>query len=247
MSQVKGMNPAEEIERISLVRGSIYSFLSRAFKTEIDADFLNDIVAAGPTIKLLTESQERGDLIEGSKRLGQFIQKVAALSDDGKQDLMTELRVEFTNLFIGVGDHAVHLVESAYLGERNSKYEKPAQDVQAAYQSVAFKKDAEFCEPEDHFVLEFEFMARMCDWTAQALRNNDVENAIAYLSLQKEFLRDHIVRWVPRLCERLKRKAKSDFYSSLAYLTNGFIQMDYEMPDHLTAILRSKLSEGAVH
>jgi TorA maturation chaperone TorD len=242
----KGTKSAEEIERISLVRGSVYSFLSSVFSNEIDREFLDYVVAAWPTVKLLAESQERFDLVEGSQRLGRFIQNLTACNEDRRQSLITELRLEFTNLFVAVSDNAVHLVESAYLNH-NPRYDKPAQDVQAAYQSLGFKKDSEFFEPEDHLVLEFELMARMCDWTAQALRAKDVGNATAYLSLQKEFLRDHIARWIPELCEDLKRKAKSDFYSSLAYLTKGFVQMDCRIPDHLTAMLKSGLSKDDEH
>jgi TorA maturation chaperone TorD len=159
-----------------------------------------------------------------------------------KTGLIAELRLEFTNLFIGVGDDTVHLLESAYLNRKATRYDDPAQDVQTAHQSLGFKKDAEFYEPEDHVALEFEFMERICEWIVQALHAKDIGNATAYLSLQKEFLRDHVLRWVPKLCERLKPKAESDFYSSLAYLTSAFVEMDYQMPDHLTAILRKGLS-----
>ena len=76
------MSSIDEIERISVVRGSIYSFLSRAFKSEIERDFLQRIFDAGPTIKRLAESQEGDDLIEGSKRLERFIHQTKALSDD---------------------------------------------------------------------------------------------------------------------------------------------------------------------
>jgi TorA maturation chaperone TorD len=242
---IEKVGSSEQVERISLVRGSIYSFLSRVFKSEIDGDFLQRIFDAGPTIKSLAESQQGTDLIEGSKRLELFIRATKALNAEERKSLLTELRVEFTNLFLGVGDDTVHLVESAYLGRKSMQYEKPAEDLLAAYQSVGFKKDDEFFEPEDHFALEFEFMARLCNWTAQELGKGDVENTIAYLSLQKEFLRDHIARWAPKLCEHLKRKARSNFYSSIAYMTNGLVKMDDQVPNHLIAILKERLSKDA--
>jgi len=85
----------------------------------------------------------------------------------------------------------------------------------------------------------------LCNWTAQELVKDDVEDAIAYLSLQKEFLGYHVVKWVPKLCEHLKRKAKSNFYRSLAYLTNGLVEMDDKVPVHLITILKEKLSKDA--
>jgi hypothetical protein len=41
-----------------------------------------------------------------------------------------ELRLEFTNLFMGVGDDYFHLVESAYLGQ-SSGYDGPTENVRA--------------------------------------------------------------------------------------------------------------------
>jgi hypothetical protein len=44
----------------------------------VDEEFLDEIVEAGPTVKLLGDSLQRFDLIEGSKRHRHFIQSLSA-------------------------------------------------------------------------------------------------------------------------------------------------------------------------
>jgi TorA maturation chaperone TorD len=241
MSQDKVMN-STEIARINAIRASVYLFLSRAFKTEVSSGSLQNIIAAAPEIRLLTQSQDIAELTEGNRLLERFVQKVEALSDEGKENLIAEMRVEFATLFMGIGADTVHLVESAYYEEKHLRYEKPIHDVQAAYLSLGFTKDADFSEPDDHCAIEFEFMATMCRWTAQLISGNEIENALAYLTLQKEFIRDHVGRWVPELCERLRHRAKSDFYRSIAHLTSGFVAVEDQMLSYLIVVLKDRYS-----
>jgi TorA maturation chaperone TorD len=112
-----------------------------------------------------------------------------------------------------------------------------------AYRSLGFEKEKGFPDPEDHIAVEFEFMATLCRWTSKTLEKEDVENALAYFNLQREFLRDHIMRWVPQLCEKLRDAATSSYYKGLADLTDGFITLDNQIPDHLSEILNGVISD----
>jgi anaerobic sulfite reductase subunit A len=85
-------------------------------------------------------------------------------------------------------------------------------------------------------------MAMLCKWTSQTLEKKDIENAIAYLNLQKEFLNDHIMKWVPDLCHKLEEATAKGFYKALAHLTLGFITMDKEIPDHMIGTLKDTFS-----
>jgi hypothetical protein len=46
-----------EVGKVNLTRAAVYSFLSRAFKLEVDERFLRDIVEIQPTVGMLSESQ----------------------------------------------------------------------------------------------------------------------------------------------------------------------------------------------
>lgn len=234
--------PLDEARKVNLTRSAIYAFLSRAFKLEIDEPFLQAIATIQPTIELLSSSDEDGEMNEGNKLLIEFTEQVSRVKGEEKSELLTDLAAEYASLFLGVGETPVFLVESVYLGKEHLLYEEPYHEVLAAYRSLGFEKEKTFTEPEDHVAVEFEFMANLCTWTLRSLEGGDVGNAIAYLGLQKEFLGDHITRWVPALCKKLGDTATSSFYKALAHLTNGFLTMDNEIPDHLIETLRAMTS-----
>lgn len=223
---------------MNLTRAAIYAFLSRAFKSEVDKSFLEKVIAIEPTVKLLSESQEEEDLKEADRLLHEFAQQVKKRQDT-EEHLIGDLAAEYASLFLGVSPNTVHLVESVYLGKDHLLYEKPYHEVLQAYRSLGFEKEEGFLEPEDHIAMEFEFMANLCRWEAKTIEMGDVENSTKYLNLQKEFLSEHLMKWVPELCHKLKGAAISTFYRAIAYLTSGFLILDHEMPDQLTEILKS--------
>ncbi len=203
---------------------------------------LNEVFALEPTIRSLGDSQSSQDLLQGGKELLQFVEEVKKLDNERKQKLFLDLAVEYASLFLGVGLKRVYLIESLYLGKEHLLYEEPYHEVVEAYRSLGFEKAKDFPEPEDHVSVEFEFMASLCNWTSQTIQKGEIENALAYLNLENEFLKDHILRWIPDLCHKLEDAATTTFYKALAHLTLGFVNIDNELPDHMIAELRSASS-----
>jgi TorA maturation chaperone TorD len=234
-----------ETGRINTTRAGIYNFLSRAFKVEVDEAFLKEIVAIEPAIRSLSDSQsgeETNELEQGSRELLDFAKRIKPLNNDERKKLLQDLAVEYANLFLGVGLKHVYLSESVYLGKDHLLYEAPYHEIIEAYKSLGFTKDEKFTEPEDHVAVEFEFMALLCRWATQTMEKHDIENALTYLSLQKEFLEDHLFKWVPELCRKLDDATTGSFYKALAHLTLGFVTMDNEIPDHIMGILKDSFS-----
>jgi TorA maturation chaperone TorD len=59
----------------------------------------------------------------------------------------------------------------------------------------------------DHISVEFEFMHYLCFKEATAGENEQV----AWKDRQRLFFKDHLSEWIPGMCEKLTRKAKSPF------------------------------------
>ena len=218
----------------------MYSFLSRAFKIEVDDRFLLEIGEVGPTLRLLSQSQAGNELKEADRLLAEFAEQSKDLKGEKKESLLTELAAEYASLFLGMGPKPVHLVESVHLSKDHLLYQQPFHEIIQAYKSLGYEKEKGFQEPEDHVAVEFDFMAKLCRWTAKTLDDGEIDKAIAYVNLQKEFLRDHLNLWVPKLCQELEKAAASTLYKGLAHLTKGFVAMDDEIPDHLTETLKGK-------
>lgn len=232
-----GGKPRSEAENVNLGRARIYDFLSRAFKKEIDEHFVEVIASTSTTLEELSESQNSEEMKEGSDLLLDFTDTLSLLNSEGRKWLISNLAAEYTQLFMKAGPYRVDLVESVYLGKNHAPYQEPYFEVARAYSMLGFEKEKDFTEPEDHVAIELEFMTNLCKWTARTLESGNVQDATKYLNLQKEFLREHILKWVPDLCLKLRDAATSSFYRSLAYLTSGFIALDERMPSQIAETL----------
>jgi TorA maturation chaperone TorD len=245
----------EEQKKINLAREGIYSFLSRAFMYEVDIEFLTMIAAAQPVIELLASSQHGAELKKASEILATTSSKAAALEGEEKKKLLTDLAVEYASFFLvsatpGVYPkirERVYPWESAYFTEPPRMHAEPYHQVIQAYKSVGYEKPKEFKEPEDHVAAELEFMAHLCRLTRASIDSGKVDFALGYVKLQKEFLGDHLLQWVGKFSERLKKnaqKGETDFYYALAMLLESFITMDNQTLDHIAAELKQRTGGG---
>ena len=243
-----GVLSVDDVRTVNLSRQRLYAFLSRLFAKEVDEEALNTIVTTQPTIHSLASSQETEELKDGSRLLQDFIGQAGVLK--GKEDLIRDLRAEYAALFLAVGKpykakERLLTSESAYLGKHRMYYDKPFSEVRHTYGESGFEKNKDFLEPEDHIAVELDFMVNLRRRTHLSLDAEKVESALRYLKLQKEFLTDHMVKWVPDLCESMKDAAESELYRSLAHLTNGFILMEEQVVDELTKTLEDRSGHAA--
>jgi anaerobic sulfite reductase subunit A len=236
----------QDVWKVSRGRENFYAFLSRLFGKEVDEEALKMIIASQPTVDFLASSQQTKELKDGNRLLRNFVDQAKSLNAREKQDLLTGLAAEYADLFLGLRSKPVLVCESAYLGEYRMYYGKPFSQVKDLYGRSGFEKRKNFLEPEDHVAVELDFMANLCRQTHLSLDEKNVQNAVHYLAMQKEFLMDHVLRWVPDLCETLKKTAESSLYKSLASLTSGFISMEAGVVDELAKTLENFREQGSV-
>ena len=191
---------------------------------EVDEAFLRTMCETKTLFEQLANSAE-DELLKD-----RFIALSATIKDFeknvDKSNLLTDLAAEYASLFLNAGPSPVYLVESVYLGKHHLLYEEPYFEVLDAYKTLGFEKSPKFKEPEDHLAVELEFMAKLIDLTMQNLDENNLEYAKGYLKLQKEFLDDHLIKWVPQLCQKLEEASSNKFYKSLAKLLHGLIKVE---------------------
>lgn len=83
-------------------------------------------------------------------------------------------------------------------------------------------KAQDYHEPEDHIALELRFMGRLCR------DKSDIS-----LRMQKDFLEDHLMKWVPGFCDELCEKSSSDLYRGIGKITKGFLISEEELLNEL--------------
>ena len=208
-----------EIAAMCVKRSGTYSMLSRLFASEPDAALVEDLHGG------------RFPSSTGCPDADQGYRMIATYLSGRWAGTVADLAVDFSRTFVGNSADAfsaAYPMESVYTSEKRLRMQEARDEVLAIYRSHKLDKADAWAESEDHLSAELEFMQVLCDRAAACLTSGDEDGAIAYLTTQRNFLEDHLVCWVPMLCQDMKRFAKTDFYRGLAFLTDGFLQTDFE-------------------
>lgn len=217
-------------------RKVLYAFLTRAYATEVTIDYLRELSEKQVLFVASAEDPEvRGtELAEGFKQLADYILSYKARD---LESVRLELAVEFAGIFLGVRRLPPHPSESVYMTEGQLVMQKPRDDVLKVYRSMGVDRANNFAEPEDHIALELQFMTYMCEKTNTALKEGNLTYAKKCLEVQRDFLDEHLGKWVPRLVTDILKSAKGDFYKAVAKITRGYVEMDKKVVAELMGSL----------
>ncbi len=191
-------------------RSGLYGFLAEVFRAE-------------PTPALLRRIKDDGFLetltAAGAHLDGEFLQRP-------EDELLEDLAVEYTRLFLGPGKH-VQPYAAIYLGGAGASLCGPATVWARDFMERAgFTLTPEHHGLPDHVSVELEFMAGMAEREARAIEDSDLEAAAQCRWIQKEFLQDHLGRWLPEFCGRAAEHAELSFYRELARLAGHFLDSE---------------------
>lgn len=222
------MSAEDRAALIKLVeqRADTYGLLSRLYRVEIDQELLDELCGM------------RFPASTGNKDADQGYRLIATFLSNLWENSLTDLAVDYVRCFIGHGVDAysaAYPFESVYTSEKRLLMQEARDEVLAIYRSMGLDKQSTWKESEDHIAVELEFMQIMCGRTVEALRAGDDDKVYSLLMTQKNFMEDHLVAWTPMMTVDLKRFANTDLYKGLAYLTDGFLQTDFDfLEDILT-------------
>ena len=94
-------------------------------------------------------------------------------------------------------------------------------------------------EMVDYIGLEMDFMRHLCSVEADSWLGGDFDGAVRLRESQSSFLREHLLRWVPKFCETAVTHATSGFYIGVLLLTKGFIEFEGEQIDGTIELAKS--------
>jgi TorA maturation chaperone TorD len=201
-------------------RRNFYALLYRMYLEPPPREFVDDLMNERFYLSDLISDEE---LSEGFKLLREFVGKYKDKSID---ELHKDLVGEYTRLFIGPHRLPVQPYESWWVDGKLMS--ESLLKVKQVYRKAGIAKAKEYAEPEDHIAFELRFMHYLCEEELSA----DTEERIAEcLNMQKEYLKDHLLIWVPDFCDALTEIA--DFYKGIARLTKGFILLEEAVIEEL--------------
>ncbi len=130
---------------------------------------------------------------------------------------------EYQRLFIGPGPLAAPPWESYYRSKEHLLFEEWTYQIREQYHQFGLQYIKENNEPDDHLLLELEFMNFLADL---CLQETNAERIVELLSSQIRFLEKHLTIWIPYFCERVIKNTNSQLYLGAAMLLEDFLSFD---------------------
>lgn len=181
---------------------------------------------------------------------GEFRAALAADGDTDYQALSHKLAIEHARLFLGLrqGYGPPPPYESLWREARVLGDSSLA--VARAYSEAGFM-DASQCGPCDHIASELRFLASLCHAEAEATALGDIAEASWARERQVDFLKDHLLTWVPPYCRELARQAREPLYTALARVTEKMLAVEGQFLRPVRAasrqaVMPNRRAEGVV-
>lgn len=192
-------------------RSYVYGFLSLVYGQE-------------PTAELLGQIREPG-FVSVLKDLGLNFDE--DFLNRHKSELLKELVLEYTRLFLGPGQH-ISPHESVHREGEGILWGNSTAKVKVFIESSGLKYHSDFKGMPDHISVELEFMCRLTKAEQEAREKEDAPKLEKILNLERRFIDEHISKWIPQFADKIAAQTKLSFYRNMATLTKEFIQFETE-------------------
>ncbi len=198
-----------------MYKSTLYGLLAEVFRNEPDSALI-EMIRVPAFLEALSETgvELGGDFVNGN--VGELIE---------------ELAVEYTRLFLGPGRHispheSVHheLTDGRKWG---TLWGDSTMEVKEFIESSGLELRPDSNLIPDHISVEFEFMQLLTEHEEGAIRQSDKESLRACHGMQRHFLGKHISKWVPKFCSEVIVKAENPFYRQMAEFAKSFVEFEH--------------------
>jgi putative dimethyl sulfoxide reductase chaperone len=160
--------------------------------------------------------RELEEIHDGGKILSDFFNHLSI-------EQIKKERDEYQRLFLGPGPLAAPPWESYYRSKEHLLFEEWTYQVRERYHQYGLQYVKENNEPDDHLLLELEFMIFLTDLCLQESENTKLLDLI---TSQIQFLEKHLTIWLPYFCERVIENTNSQLFLGAAMVLEDFINFD---------------------
>lgn len=205
-------------------RSRVYLLLSGFYMERPGEEFIAKLQTAKfrNTLEILSSS-ENSKIAEAAELFRAFLDSIR---NTPIEEVAVELGVDFTRLFRGIkkGYSPPPPYESLWRGEDRIMGEWTLK-VLEKYQNSGISMDMRD-EIPDYIGIELKFMSLLCFHEANCWKEIKIENALRFLEMEAQFLRDHLGVWVPAYVTSAMESAKTLFYKAALHLTVGVLEME---------------------
>ena len=152
---------------------------------------------------------------------------------------MESLKSDFTRLFLVPGGAYVHPWESPYIGKETMLFQESTLDVRHRYREHGFAA-VEFGHfPEDHVSMMLDFLAHLSSRAFDAFGDGDDAQVAHVLSAQEDFMRAHLLNWLPDFRGKLHAADEAGTFARMADALQAFLEVDARFAGELASQLEA--------
>jgi TorA maturation chaperone TorD len=201
----------KDVAEETMARSNIYGFLATVYCKELTKELLQHI--------------------KDPQFLGVLSDQGVQLDDDFLQrpedELIEDLAIEYTRLFLGPDKHispheSVHYERDD--GDWGRLWGRSTVEVKKFIESAGLEYKPEYHGLPDHISVELEFMQEVSRREAQAWEEKDNDGALYCLNMERKFIEEHLVKWIPTFCDKVISEAELSFYREMAKLTKSLVE-----------------------
>ena len=189
--------------------GHLYGFLASLYRTELTQQQLHAL--------------RQPEMVAMLTAAGIDLQGVFWTKPDAQ--LLEELAVEFTALFLGPGGH-ISPHESVQIEEHGGYWGDATTAVRRFITGTGIEYDSGYNGVPDHISVELEFLGELARREGLAWEQGDTAAAGNCLAYQRDFLDEHLGQWVETFCTRIVETADLSFYRDVAQVTAEFVRSE---------------------
>lgn len=164
-----------------------------------------------------------------STRSRQIIEEISEKQNNN--DYKALILDDYQRLFVGPDEILAPLWESIYKTKDKLLFGEIELEVRRYYNSNGL--DVKESEPADYFPLQLSFISRLCN----AAGEDNFENINENLAKQRDFLKEHLLSWIPCWVEDVNKNAETQFWVGFVQMTKGWIENDFDEIKKVIAIM----------
>ncbi|KTE92433.1 dehydrogenase [Desulfitobacterium hafniense] len=212
----------------SIAASDMYQLLAIALQLPTQ-ELAEGVLSGSLAEDVLSIYQELGFSNETIEKTGTKFAEIKN-SNITKEELLTELRQEYTRLFTHPKKSEIEIYETLFRyvpeeGEgKPSLFISPAAlDAERCYKKADLVRAKEVNEPGDHMATEMEFMMFLYLEKAKALQEDNQEQVARRAAQIKEFNELHLQRWAKPFFEKMTAVSHSTFYRIIGEMGSAFV------------------------
>jgi TorA maturation chaperone TorD len=193
-------------------RENLYQFLQFLFFEPLKKETV---------MKLLKDQQG----LDGLQSLGNGGRCLYQFFTNVTDEKLKEEKDEFHRLFFGPEMILAPPWESVYRSKEKLLFDQTTEDVRRFYHEFDLEFIRENHEPDDHLVIELEFILHL---NSLCLKETERYRVASLLDKQIEFFDLHLNKWVGPFSEKILKNTDSLLYKGAALMLKDFIKFDFE-------------------